>query len=103
MEPEEIEDGVQRWERAVESDSTNMDVHEFIGIALDEFESWLKTRKPIIVIGVDIDTVATQYTHVVIGAGHFDKYPLCGADTLWGYHEGTMDRVTCPECLRRVT
>ncbi len=119
MTPEEIESGVQRWEKLCDDDqsrwaamteeeylasddSGNQTVYEYLGISEEEFNTWAHNRDPRIEIGIDIDTVEVQQTHVVLGVGHFDKRPLCGADTLWGYHDGTIKDVTCPNCLQRM-
>lgn len=117
MTPEEFEQGIVNWERACDAaaDERNTkytgdrppaaegppDAHEYLGLTREEFDAWLKKRRLRIAIGHDVDTVDEQNVHVVLGVGHFDKHPLCGADTLWGYHDGTLDDVTCPECLRR--
>ena len=118
MTPEDIEEGVQRWyklcddeqarwaalteeEYRTSDDSGDKTVYEFLGISKEEFNDWERNREPLIEIGPDIDTVEIQRIHVVIGVGHFDKRPLCGADTLWGYYPGTRKAVTCPECLLR--
>ena len=119
MTPEEIEEGVQRWYKLCDADQTRFatmtqeeylassedegsDVHEYLGITKEEFEAWRKRRIPRIEVGIDVDTVDIQRTHVVLGVGHFDKRPLCGADTLWGYYPGTRMDVTCEKCLTAI-
>jgi hypothetical protein len=104
MTSEEIEEGVQRWYKLCDEAPEDWDqtVNEYLGITLEEWETWMRTRNPKIETGIDIDTVDPQLTHVVIGVDHFDKRPLCGADTMWGYHHGTIKDVTCPNCIQRM-
>jgi hypothetical protein len=101
MTNEEIEAGVQRWYQLCDTADEDWDqsVDEYLGISKEEFDIWRDARDAIIEIGYDIDGLEIQRVHVVLGAGHFDKYPLCGATTLWGYHHGTKREVTCPQCL----
>jgi hypothetical protein len=104
MTSEEIEEGVQRWYKLVDTDAEyDTNINDYLGLSLEEWETWMRTRNPKIEIGVDIDTVDPQLTHAVIGVDHFDKRPLCGADTMWGYGEhGTIKDITCPNCLQRM-
>jgi hypothetical protein len=102
MTDEEIWNLARKWEELVDKDIDNVDdyVYDYIGLSEAEFDAWHDNHEPFIEIGVDVDTVEPQRIHVVLGVGHFDKQPLCGAKTLWGYYNGTRKNVTCPQCLK---